>query len=467
MIECGSFVVEFENLTPNAYNLTIKVQDEFGNNSSDMVSWIIEEFYPQLQVNDTIDTNLIINIQEGSFSDEIGVFLSASPLENEIVSLECKVTDQRLSVIGLPMIFNHENYQIQQFGKISVASNQITYDGGLAAISCSCLSSFTTGGNYSNSTSIINVDVLIIDVASPFFDDIQVLLTNSSLSSITSTGFSLSIAGNEMLQIQAAVGVEFREGMIVKINDRIMEIVSIETSSCIIQLSGKNDFKEKLGSYVPISIELPSSLNSIGKAVLCPSDCPGDGGSGLFVTEKCIGDKWIDGGSECFEPKTAHLCGLGNGHECQECPSGGICPGGYRIWPFPLYWSANEFSYPESCKLPEIRCQGWDVSESVSICGEGYEGLKCETCVSGYYMNSQKLCLECPSGGLLEHILPLIYLVMFILLLFFVWLLLVLIVQHRFGGTFKAGFQRAMQFSIWATLSLQFVGQIVRTHHDI
>jgi hypothetical protein len=35
---------------------------------------------------------------------------------------------------------------------------------------------------------------------------------------------------------------------------------------------------------------------------------------------------------------------FGRGKECRDCPDGGICPGGYRIWPTEGYWNPGEDS---------------------------------------------------------------------------------------------------------------------------
>eukprot|EP01029_Cantina_marsupialis_P006973 TRINITY_DN1768_c0_g1_i10.p1 TRINITY_DN1768_c0_g1~~TRINITY_DN1768_c0_g1_i10.p1 ORF type:complete len:1878 (+),score=320.33 TRINITY_DN1768_c0_g1_i10:740-5635(+) len=462
IVECASFQVLFDNLITGSYNLLIEVEDEYGNRDVIIVVWIMEEFFPQLQIDDDVLGSVSLNIEEGGVSNAFGVFLSASPLEDELVNLLCHVSDSRLEVIGLPIEFSATNFDAAQPIFISVASNHITYDGGIGFVTCSCVSSLSDG-YFFNSTSEVSFEVLITDIALPLFDDISVLIANDSFSGVTDTGFSLSIAGDETLQILAADGVRFEEGTIVRVNDLVVTIVQMGSDACTVKLNG-DDYKDILNEYVSVSVQLPSTTNSVGKTVSCPPNCPGKGGSGLYVTKKCIGEKWLEG-LTCFELETAYLCGLGIGHECQECPNGGICPGGFRIWPFPSFWSDNVLSIPERCRLPEERCQGWDISKSVSICGEGYKGIKCESCALGYYSNSQRLCQKCPNEDVLGHLLPFVWLVIFILFLFFVWFLLVLIVQQRFGGTLKAGFQRAMQFSIWVALCLQFIGQIARAHH--
>jgi len=34
---------------------------------------------------------------------------------------------------------------------------------------------------------------------------------------------------------------------------------------------------------------------------------------------------------------------------CVECPAGGYCPGGTRVWPLPGYWSLSEAFTPLAC----------------------------------------------------------------------------------------------------------------------
>ena len=83
---------------------------------------------------------------------------------------------------------------------------------------------------------------------------------------------------------------------------------------------------------------------------------------------------------------------FGRGSDCVDCPEGGICPGGYRIWPKPGYWNPDESSgYVYKCD-PAERCLGGPNSE----CGPGYKGDYCGQCADDFFpMNGG--CEACPS----------------------------------------------------------------------
>lgn len=66
---------------------------------------------------------------------------------------------------------------------------------------------------------------------------------------------------------------------------------------------------------------------------------------------------------------------------CQSCPTGAECPGGDRMWPLEGYWTFDELAGEVWECQPQRRCQGGRHSP----CAEGYEGLFCGRCASGYY----------------------------------------------------------------------------------
>ncbi|KNC54960.1 uncharacterized protein AMSG_10205 [Thecamonas trahens ATCC 50062] len=83
---------------------------------------------------------------------------------------------------------------------------------------------------------------------------------------------------------------------------------------------------------------------------------------------------------------------FGRGTACGPCPIGAICPGGYRLWPQPGYWTeAEDAGYVAACASPASeRCAGGKASG----CGSGYRGRMCAQCDVGYYQLGSR-CVAC------------------------------------------------------------------------
>lgn len=82
---------------------------------------------------------------------------------------------------------------------------------------------------------------------------------------------------------------------------------------------------------------------------------------------------------------------LGVGLECRPCPTGGVCPGGDRLWPDLGYWNPPGSNLdPQLCALPSQRCQGG----RFSACMTGYQGSLCGQCAADYY-DQQGVCYAC------------------------------------------------------------------------
>ncbi len=52
--------------------------------------------------------------------------------------------------------------------------------------------------------------------------------------------------------------------------------------------------------------------------------------SGVYYTSFCAG--YSNDTSVCMNPSRAQECAVGYGDDCQRCPQGALCPGGYRVW---------------------------------------------------------------------------------------------------------------------------------------
>ncbi len=75
----------------------------------------------------------------------------------------------------------------------------------------------------------------------------------------------------------------------------------------------------------------------------------------------------------------AGMYGLGAG--CRACPTGGICPGGYAIFPATGWWAPSNQSTAMIACSPREACAGGPGSP----CSAGYVGAICSICAPGYF----------------------------------------------------------------------------------
>lgn len=69
------------------------------------------------------------------------------------------------------------------------------------------------------------------------------------------------------------------------------------------------------------------------------------------------------------------FCAFGSGAACEQCPSGAMCPGGFRCWSLPGYYTAAEASpavLPCSQPGATSKCVGWNAALAATQCGPGY-----------------------------------------------------------------------------------------------
>ena len=81
--------------------------------------------------------------------------------------------------------------------------------------------------------------------------------------------------------------------------------------------------------------------------------------------------------------------------------AGALCPGGFRAWPLPGYWSGDQTSPDISVctpPSPKARCVGWDIERSRTSCGAVYRpgSYLCESCAEGAYATDDGGCVLCP-----------------------------------------------------------------------
>ena len=129
----------------------------------------------------------------------------------------------------------------------------------------------------------------------------------------------------------------------------------------------------------------------------CPPDCPAEGSAVVYVLQ-CQG---YDTGPRCMDPETAGACAFGAGDECRSCPENAVCPGGFRAWPAPGYWTSDATTgVIVQCPYPsKARCRGWSEGVESILCGPGYDDSSplCGTCAPGHYSLDGR-CLQCPTA---------------------------------------------------------------------
>ena len=196
---------------------------------------------------------------------------------------------------------------------------------------------------------------------------------------------------------------------------------------------------------------------------------------GLFYTLTCAG---FLTGSDCMDPQLSSKCAYGLGSNCQPCPEGALCPGGYSLLAKPGFWVppgeeqqaivrarqglAVNPPRPVPCKEPRFeRCKGGFFSAGSSICGEGFAGFACSACAKGFYRTHDGSCSECEeSNSDVGEVLAGLGM-MFggaIGVAAFLIASTLLIVKCR-GGSLEGGVSRGVQFLVWTVTILQLVSQ--------
>jgi hypothetical protein len=170
----------------------------------------------------------------------------------------------------------------------------------------------------------------------------------------------------------------------------------------------------------------------------------------------------------------SYACAYGAGAACVDCPSGALCPGGFRLWPRPGYWVPTETAGAVSaCPPPEpaARCPGWGtaaaVSEdgSVSACGVGYlsGSYLCSVCSPAFYGSDDGSCAACPViTGAWDRYRGLLLLVAGLVgFLLAVGVCLILLLRWV-GGSLAGSVAQLLQLGVWAWQTLQTLSQVTR-----
>lgn len=146
---------------------------------------------------------------------------------------------------------------------------------------------------------------------------------------------------------------------------------------------------------------LVALLDGFRFARQCSSDAMDSIGAGMSpLSVSCANHSWLP------TSRYASVCVWGEGNDCVPCPTGGLCPGGYRLWSTPGWWVRAEDSlqFPVRCAFPaEDRCTGWDLAARTTACGLGYANgsYACSRCAQGFYADSNAggACQRCPSDN--------------------------------------------------------------------
>jgi outer membrane protein assembly factor BamB len=260
-------------------------------------------------------------------------------------------------------------------------------------------------------------------------------------------------------------------------------------------------FGEDCG-YVQLSIIAHSDADATGRTLSCPPFCPHDfpgtvpmgidtesgvqivpgltgnpptalsltslPSTGFYLTEACTASGFLDPAlGLCLnssDPRYAQ-CAFGAGSQCRSCPPGALCPGGYRAWPLPGYYTGIESTGDISaCPAPALqRCTGWNASVAEVQCGNGYkQSFMCAACATNYYPALDGVCKPCPvaTNPVVDIILPMaIFFGGLVAACVTIYCALLLVARVRGASTADLP-KRMAQLGAWVFMTVQVVSQV-------
>jgi PQQ-like domain len=168
------------------------------------------------------------------------------------------------------------------------------------------------------------------------------------------------------------------------------------------------------------------------------------------------------------------LCAWGMQVDCQLCPPGGVCRGGYSLQSRPGFFviSEDQLDYPSPCPHPATeRCAGWSRDTGATTCGLGYAGARCAVCADGWYQDKSTggRCNRCPATDNTERntALAILSSVGIVIAatggLTLIVGVLAIIVSKKNGGTAYGAIIRTIAFLFSAYDALQSVVQVANT----
>ena len=193
--------------------------------------------------------------------------------------------------------------------------------------------------------------------------------------------------------------------------------------------------------------------------------------AGIAYVPSCVSDGYTDPQTGvCINGSNplSFNCAYGGGSDCQPCPAGALCPGGYRLWTRPGYYAASETAGAVTpCLAPsEDRCVGWDSTPggpASTACGVGYRerSVGCLSCAPNYYTTLDGVCERCPHGsGILSLFVPLLVFTVAVLLFAVANYAAIRAAVSIAGGTVSGGAVRSLQLVVWVFSVVQLVAQV-------
>jgi hypothetical protein len=166
---------------------------------------------------------------------------------------------------------------------------------------------------------------------------------------------------------------------------------------------------------------------------------------------------------DATDPRSAD-CAFGEGDDCQRCPAGALCPGGYRLVTQPGYYASAGNKLPVvRCAAPaEERCLGWNATAGRVECGVGYRqgSYRCGSCAAGHYAASDGSCELCPASQVVALLKLLIAFLGALLAFGLLNYAAILLVARYYGGTVAGGAKASVQLMIWTFTVVQTIVQV-------
>eukprot|EP01029_Cantina_marsupialis_P023119 TRINITY_DN570_c0_g1_i7.p1 TRINITY_DN570_c0_g1~~TRINITY_DN570_c0_g1_i7.p1 ORF type:complete len:4117 (-),score=1078.51 TRINITY_DN570_c0_g1_i7:252-11657(-) len=514
--EGGSFGIE-NNCTPNhLYTLispygcnTIHIQSRDCINNTELNEFMWEVSVSAIDVllkNKTTETFDVIDpVSTDLYVNELGETavisfgLPQSPRLGEYVRITCEVVSgiNEVKILSPNSItftsanWNSNSLYITLEGIPDMNNSDID-----ASFEVKC-STISEGGVQPLYTSVPDVNlhgnnqnVIIPAIRDVEVQKLEVINVNETVitwqSSLTEGDFALTLSGGEILRFWA--DEENYEGMIFNHeNDNTesafefdfdeLSFTELERNSSMIMIQldeiDENDMDDvkKLDKYIPFTFtnndySHENGVNSIGGTIKCPSHCPGGESPGVYITKACVAEGFVTG-KACLDVNDPDhtLCAYGVGVNCQTCGSIyplALCPGGLRTYGPEGTYQSSVYDKPTEC-IPTDACKGWDIGADQTICAIGYKGVGCGSCDGGFYRSDRGICESCPKKSFFETVMPMLYIGAVAASVFAIIFSLLLLASRRNKGskiTLKYCFQKAMQFAIWVTLSLQVLIQV-------
>lgn len=186
---------------------------------------------------------------------------------------------------------------------------------------------------------------------------------------------------------------------------------------------------------------------------------------GIFFSQTCVGN-YINDTALCSDwgnPFPAR-CPFGAGDDCQNCPEGAICPGGYTVLVRRGFYvsAVNRLPVIKCAPPAEERCLGWNASANRVQCGEGYRpgSYRCQSCEEGFFAAADGSCDRCPNPNI-GYLLQTLFVFLASLAAFgAVNLCFILAVAKYSGGSVSGSASAALQLIIWTFTVIQTIVQV-------